>query len=228
MFSAPARSLLRRDEVQHVARCHLGRLLGDDREEHVQVVRVRPHRVRPHTPVCELQELVDLTVTHTPRPITISARHAPERRGPPHRTPPARTNSQRRFLRASAQVADHPYKCRSGNLGVASSSQSRGGEIDTLLCRPSDGVLSVLVECQDRGHERRRRSRRSLSGGTPAGPADGRARATRARQPARLWAAPMSVSGLSPISHAPSRLDPHRVHRGKVQKATIRLGESVD
>jgi hypothetical protein len=63
----------------------------------------------------ELQELVDQAMTDTPRPVAIGAHHAPERRGPHHRTPPDRTNPhQRRVLRQSAHVADHPYKCRSG------------------------------------------------------------------------------------------------------------------
>src|SRR5207248_3679978 len=107
--------LLRRDELQHVARRHLNGLLSDDRKEDRQVVRVRTHRVRPHTSVRELQELVDLVVAHTPRPTTISTRHALKRRKPRHHTPPDPTNTCRRRLpRRSAQKVDHPYKCRSG------------------------------------------------------------------------------------------------------------------
>ena len=67
----------------------------------------------PRTPMSELQELVDLIVTHTPRPITTGAHHAPEQRGPHDAHLPIGPTHRRRVLRWSAQVADHPCKCRS-------------------------------------------------------------------------------------------------------------------
>jgi len=78
--------LLSSHEVQDVPRRHLRRRLAHHGEERLQIMRIRPHRARPGPPESELQELVDLVVTDTPRPVAIGAHHTPERRGPHHRT----------------------------------------------------------------------------------------------------------------------------------------------
>ena len=55
--TTPARAAgpLRGDERQHISRLDLLRRLGHHREEHLQVIRGRPHRVRPAPPAQELQ-----------------------------------------------------------------------------------------------------------------------------------------------------------------------------
>ena len=113
VLRARVRALLDRDELEHIPRGHLGRLLADQREEHLQVMRIRPHRVRTRPSRRELQERVEQLMTDPIRPLTIGVHQALERRTPHHRTPsPQRTGTRGRLLGRSAQVADHPYKCR--------------------------------------------------------------------------------------------------------------------
>jgi hypothetical protein len=54
VLAAAARAL-RGDERQHIGRPDLIRRLGDHREEHLQVIGSRQHRIRPAPPAQELQ-----------------------------------------------------------------------------------------------------------------------------------------------------------------------------
>lgn len=77
--TGPAPTLIG-DEGHRVALGHLLRLLGDNGEEHLQVVRVRLHRVRPGAPGHELQELNDRVMADASAPLAVTA-------GPYARTP---------------------------------------------------------------------------------------------------------------------------------------------
>ena len=109
----PAGPALRGHEPHHVRRRDLDRLLGDDREERLQIMRVGPHRVRPGPASGELQELIDQPMTNdvhrSPPPSRAIRRTCGDQtmrillvRAPPERSSPG----------GSAQVVDHPYKCR--------------------------------------------------------------------------------------------------------------------
>ena len=63
VLGADTTPALLRDETHHVPSRHLRRVLTDNVEEHLQIMRIRFDRVRPGTTANELQELVDQIMT---------------------------------------------------------------------------------------------------------------------------------------------------------------------
>ena len=100
---------LRGHEAEHIRGAHLHRVLGDDREERLQIVRVGPHRVRPRSTSSELQELVDQPMTDDIHlsAVTIASDAANLRR-PDHGKPPCPSSARRKAPRAVSPGGGSP------------------------------------------------------------------------------------------------------------------------
>jgi hypothetical protein len=113
VLGAHPSTALRVHETEHVHGAHLGRVLGDNSEERLQVVGVGAHRVGTRPTGSEQQELIDQSMADD---IDISAvtlaSDAANLRRPDHGNLLVRTPPEERFPGRSAQVVDHPYKCR--------------------------------------------------------------------------------------------------------------------
>jgi hypothetical protein len=105
--------LLSCDEPEHILRPHIDRVLPDHSEERLQVVGIRAHRVRPRPTGGEPQKVIDQPMTEKEHLTLIAAPcNTTNLRQPDHGKPPRSSSARRRLPGRSAQLVDHPYKCR--------------------------------------------------------------------------------------------------------------------
>ena len=104
-----ARSALRVHEPEHVSSANLDRILGDDREERLQVMCIGAHRVRPRPTRRELQELIDEWMPDDVHVgIGAIARHSTNLRRPDHENPPCPSSARREVPQAGRPGGGSP------------------------------------------------------------------------------------------------------------------------